>query len=318
MGVEQHLVGLQRIGPHQKRPAVRQLDMGNLQLDPFATNVGPVFAPVELESLAGLKHQRNVGAASRRLRSPMPVRAPRAGKSRHASVGTIIAKLHQISMHLLQSSAFLARLACLHKQPGGQTIRIRVQLARTCWRFELRLSRAFAKVLSDGVARQASAPGNLADWHLVTQCPASDDTQKSHVDHSISPQPNPSGQRVHMGQFSVKIWGATGSLLSGNQHRIAFKTADMDVPLLTADDNLQRTLSVICENTLAQMPKTPNSVARLVERQITARLAAGTAQQDAIAAELGMSARTLARRLTDEGTSFAAVVANLRKALARD
>ncbi|MGP6089965.1 hypothetical protein ACTXGA_23630, partial [Antarctobacter jejuensis] len=42
--------------------------------------------------------------------------------------------------------------------------------------------------------------------------------QKSHVDHSISPRPNPSGQRVHMGQFSVKIWGATGSLLSGNQH----------------------------------------------------------------------------------------------------
>ncbi|MEQ9314834.1 MAG: phage terminase small subunit P27 family, partial [Henriciella sp.] len=46
---------------------------------------------------------------------------------------------------------------------------------------------------------------------------ASDNTQKSHVDHSISPRPNPSGQRVHMGQFSVKIWGSTGSLLSGNQ-----------------------------------------------------------------------------------------------------
>ncbi|MEQ9258137.1 MAG: HK97 family phage prohead protease, partial [Roseovarius sp.] len=46
----------------------------------------------------------------------------------------------------------------------------------------------------------------------------SDNTQKSHVDHSISPRPNPSGQRVHMGQFSVKIWGSTGSLLSGNQH----------------------------------------------------------------------------------------------------
>lgn len=33
------------------------------------------------------------------------------------------------------------------------------------------------------------------------------------------PQPNPSGQRVHMGQFSVKILGATGSLLSENQQR---------------------------------------------------------------------------------------------------
>ncbi len=107
-------------------------------------------------------------------------------------------------------------------------------------------------------------------------------------------------------------------LFGAAENSIAFKAADMDVPLLTADDNLQRTLSVICENTLARMPQTPNSVARVVERQITARLAAGTAQQDAIAAELGMSARTLARRLTDEGTSFAAVVANLRKALARD
>ncbi|SDK99840.1 AraC family transcriptional regulator [Aliiruegeria lutimaris] len=107
-------------------------------------------------------------------------------------------------------------------------------------------------------------------------------------------------------------------LFGASENSIAFKTADMDVPLLTADDNLQRTLSVICENTLAQMPQTPNSMARMVERQITARLASGTAQQDAIAAELGMSARTLARRLTEEGTSFAAVVANLRKALARD
>lgn len=59
--------------------------------------------------------------------------------------------------------------------------------------------------------------GNLADRHLVAQCPASDDTQKFLVDHSISPRLNPSGQRVHMGQFSTKIPGATGSLLSGNQ-----------------------------------------------------------------------------------------------------
>ncbi|MEV8468975.1 AraC family transcriptional regulator ligand-binding domain-containing protein [Fluviibacterium sp. DFM31] len=107
-------------------------------------------------------------------------------------------------------------------------------------------------------------------------------------------------------------------LFGASENSIAFKAADMDVPLLTVDDNLQRTLSAICENTLAQMPKTPNSMARLVERQITARLAAGTAQQDAIAAELGMSARTLAHRLTDESTNFATVVANLRKALARD
>ncbi|MEQ5828830.1 hypothetical protein J3456_15815, partial [Sulfitobacter sp. NFXS29] len=42
--------------------------------------------------------------------------------------------------------------------------------------------------------------------------------QKSHVDHSKSPQPKPSGKCVHMGQFSVTIYGATGSVLSDNQH----------------------------------------------------------------------------------------------------
>lgn len=102
------------------------------------------------------------------------------------------------------------------------------------------------------------------------------------------------------------------------ENEIAFKTADMSVPLLTADDDLQLALMAICENTLAQMPQKPNSVSRKVERHLTARLASGNAQQNAIAAELGMSPRTLARRLSEEGTSFVSVVADLRKALARD
>ena len=37
MGIEQHLMGLQWIGAHQKSPAVRELRMGHLKLDPFAT-----------------------------------------------------------------------------------------------------------------------------------------------------------------------------------------------------------------------------------------------------------------------------------------
>jgi hypothetical protein len=49
VGIEQHLVRLQRISPHQECPTVRQLGVCNLQFDAFATNRGPVFAPVELE-----------------------------------------------------------------------------------------------------------------------------------------------------------------------------------------------------------------------------------------------------------------------------
>lgn len=192
--------------------------MGNLQFDPLAADIGPVFAPIELERFARLEHQRHKGAAPGRLLRPMPIGTPRTGKGRDTSIGAVIPKLHQISVHLCHGPTLFAGLARLRQQPGGQPIRIRVQLARPLWRLELRLHRAFAQVLSDGVAGQARSPRYLADWHFVTQCPASDNTQKSHVNHSISPRPNPSGQRVHMGQFSVKIWEATGSLLSGNQH----------------------------------------------------------------------------------------------------
>ena len=53
MGVEQHLVGLQRVGPQEKRAAVGQLEVRDLQLGPLAGKDRPVFRPIELERLAG-------------------------------------------------------------------------------------------------------------------------------------------------------------------------------------------------------------------------------------------------------------------------
>ena len=51
--VEQHLMGLQGIGPQKEGPAVRQLDMRHLQLHPLAADDRKVLAPVKLERLAG-------------------------------------------------------------------------------------------------------------------------------------------------------------------------------------------------------------------------------------------------------------------------
>lgn len=97
---------------------MRQLDMGDLQLDPLADNVRPVFAPVELERLAGPKHQGHECAASRRLLCTVPIRPPSPSKSRHPPVGPIVTELHQIGMHLLHGATFLARLPRLRQQPG--------------------------------------------------------------------------------------------------------------------------------------------------------------------------------------------------------
>ena len=95
---------LKRVSPHQERPAVRQLDIDDLKLDALATDFDPVFAPVELESLAWLEYQRHLGAASCRLFSTMSIfhampwqKLPRARK-------TLVSKLQKIRVHLLKSA----------------------------------------------------------------------------------------------------------------------------------------------------------------------------------------------------------------------
>ena len=86
MGIEQHLVGLQGIGPQQKGPAVRQLDMRHLQLRAFAAQNRKLLAPVELEGIARSKIQRHKGPAPRRLLFVLPIRLPLARKCCHPGI----------------------------------------------------------------------------------------------------------------------------------------------------------------------------------------------------------------------------------------
>jgi hypothetical protein len=62
--VEQHLVRQKQVGPEQERPAVRQLDVGDLELRVLPRDRRPVLAPVELERLPGLEEQWHEGPAS--------------------------------------------------------------------------------------------------------------------------------------------------------------------------------------------------------------------------------------------------------------
>ncbi|EHS50593.1 hypothetical protein PDO_5361, partial [Rhizobium sp. PDO1-076] len=55
VGVEQHLVRLQQVGPDQKSPTVRQLDMGDLKLRALAAYHGIIFTPIEMECFAWAK-----------------------------------------------------------------------------------------------------------------------------------------------------------------------------------------------------------------------------------------------------------------------
>jgi len=98
---------LQQISPNQKGAAVRQLDMGNLQLDALAANIGPILAPVELERLARRKHQRHEGSPICRVMRALAFTLPFPHKGRNPFIGAFISKLHQIGVHQLRRSAIL-------------------------------------------------------------------------------------------------------------------------------------------------------------------------------------------------------------------
>ena len=103
-----------------------------------------------------------------------------------------------------------------------------------------------------------------------------------------------------------------------NVDEILFSGKSEEYPIVTADPYLNRLCVRFCEETLARLGKKKTSPLKVkVENAIAALLPHGEMHFDAVAAELGMSGRTLARRLASEGHSFSKILDGLRSALAR-
>jgi AraC-like DNA-binding protein len=102
----------------------------------------------------------------------------------------------------------------------------------------------------------------------------------------------------------------------GHENIIGFKLADLQIPLLTADNRLLAILRTHCEEVLSRRSEPTPTLVETVERLIADRLTKGDAKLESIATELGMSPRTLSRRLTEHGTTFNAALEGLRKELA--
>ncbi len=97
---------------------------------------------------------------------------------------------------------------------------------------------------------------------------------------------------------------------------VAFAPAANDMPIVSADHHLNKLLITYCEEALARQPSKRSSFHASVENAIVPLLPHGKATLDAIASHLGLSQRTLARRLALEGLTFSAVVDDLKRNLA--
>jgi AraC-like DNA-binding protein len=101
-----------------------------------------------------------------------------------------------------------------------------------------------------------------------------------------------------------------------NADEIIFPKSSADYPILTADTYLNRLCRRFCEETLVRFDKKSSPLKARVENAIGRLLPHRQVNATAVAEELGMSTRTLARRLASDGSSFTEIFDGLRSALA--
>lgn len=101
-----------------------------------------------------------------------------------------------------------------------------------------------------------------------------------------------------------------------NQGHIVFSRKTLAMPIGSSDDRLLAILKDHADDLLRKRPPHREEFLDQIERRLTELLPKGQARIKTIATELGMSERTLVRRLTELGMPFATLVDRLRQELA--
>ena len=96
---------------------------------------------------------------------------------------------------------------------------------------------------------------------------------------------------------------------------MVFAVTLLDCPIETADNQLLKILERHCRQILGGRPKVDNFVFE-VQQLITTLLTTGQPKIDAAAQELGMSSRTLTRRLAEDGVTYKDLLDEVRRKLA--
>jgi AraC-like DNA-binding protein len=98
---------------------------------------------------------------------------------------------------------------------------------------------------------------------------------------------------------------------------VAFPSSIKQMAVVDADPYLNELLTKYCEQALATRSTKRSSCGLNVENLIALHLPHGKARVGEIARKLGLSQRTLARRLSSEGLTFAGVLQRLKSDLAK-
>ena len=97
---------------------------------------------------------------------------------------------------------------------------------------------------------------------------------------------------------------------------LEFSTDAVAAPLVTADLKLFKALEPFCDLAAKERRTASDTLRAAVEKEVEELLPHGKAQKQTVASALGLSTRTLARRLAVEGTTYEEVLDQLRRSLA--
>lgn len=121
-------------------------------------------------------------------------------------------------------------------------------------------------------------------------------------------------RRSHLDAFA-KQFGCPVKF-NRNQGQIVFSRKALATPIGSSDDRLLAILRDHADDLLRNRPPHREELLHRIERRLTELLPRGQARMKTIATELGMSERTLVRRLTELKMPFAGIVERLRQDLA--
>ena len=96
----------------------------------------------------------------------------------------------------------------------------------------------------------------------------------------------------------------------------SFSNETLALPLITGDPYLLETLQPFCDEAARERNTAAGTLQAAVENEVQKLLPHGKANRQAVALALGISERTIARRLGAEGTTYEEVVDHLRRSLA--
>jgi AraC-like DNA-binding protein len=108
----------------------------------------------------------------------------------------------------------------------------------------------------------------------------------------------------------------TGIEFGCDADEIVFPAGSAVLPLVNADPRLSKILVKVCEESLAARKNSGGAFRITLENTIAPLLPHGQAHANKVAQKLGMSERTLSRRLGEEGVTFIEVLQQLKARLA--